>query len=504
MNLEIRVENAPLKVGDEFLKYEIRALLGHGDHAYVYEAFDPMLERLVAIKLIPDPPNSRRDLAQRSLEQGPLLRDLSHPNLVSVYDIGTIGDDLVYIVMERLTGNSLRDLLTERHTLPLADVLSVGIQVAEGMAWAHAMQVIHRDLKPENIFVTDNAGIKVINAGITSFIVPSGMTTEWDCVRGTLLYMSPEHLQGFGVTARSDIFSLGTLLYECFVGKPPALIGPEGATLDDIAWRQICQMPALLSDVLPEVPEIAARLIQQMLAKEAVLRFDTMDTVAVSLREVYRRLVTEVSPKLEEPTPYVVFPSSAIGMKSAAPREERASAESVIAGAERLVNAVNPGTAIAAGERTTRTDEDGTRGAARAPGHWYVVALLLALIAIGAWLMLRSRFSHSETPADSADLANASESAAVVPKRLTARKSTDSLAVPATTSAFPGAASRPTEPAARPNGTENQTKSGDYEENRVGGNASASPPPAPVLKGEARPGAPRVPASAPPPNELVF
>ena len=344
MKLAITSDSAPLKVGDEFLKYEIRALLGHGDHAYVYEAVDPMLDRLVAIKLIPEPPNSRRDLVQRSLEQAPILRDLNHPNLVSVYDVGTVGDELVYIVMERLIGRTLRSLLVEQRTLKLEEVLSIGIQVAEGMSWAHVQQVIHRDLKPENVFITEKHVVKVINTGITSFIVPSGMTTEWGCVHGTLLYLSPEHIQGFGVTARSDIYSLGTLLYECLAGSPPALVGTGQLSLDEVTMRQISLMPPLLNELSPDVPESLAQLIQQMIAKEAVLRFGTMDEVAIRLREIQKQLLSESvdsSSENLEPRPYIVFPSSALGMKATQAKDEARAPEQVLAGAERLVNALS-------------------------------------------------------------------------------------------------------------------------------------------------------------------
>ena len=111
MNDQICTEAAPLKVGEEFVRYQIRSLIGHGDHAHVYDAYDPFLEREVAIKVIPDPPNSQRDLVQRALEQEAILRDLRHPNLVSVFEVGTIGDNLVYVVMERVKGQPLRELL---------------------------------------------------------------------------------------------------------------------------------------------------------------------------------------------------------------------------------------------------------------------------------------------------------------------------------------------------------------------------------------------------------
>jgi serine/threonine protein kinase len=113
----------------------------------VYEAYDPLLDRTVAIKLVPESPSSRRDLVQRSPDLAPLLRELRHPNLVSVYDVGTVGDELVYIIMDRLIGRTLRSVLLEQHTLTPLELLPIGIQVAEGMARAHLQHVIHRDLR---------------------------------------------------------------------------------------------------------------------------------------------------------------------------------------------------------------------------------------------------------------------------------------------------------------------------------------------------------------------
>jgi serine/threonine protein kinase len=116
------------------------------------------------------------------------------------------------------------------------------------------------------------------------------MVTERDRLRGTLLYMSPEHIQGFGVTDSCDIYALGTVMYECLTGSPPVLIGSENLTLDDVVWRQVAHMPPQLNDVVPAMPQYLGRTIQQMLAKEAVLRFATMEEVASRLREARRRI----------------------------------------------------------------------------------------------------------------------------------------------------------------------------------------------------------------------
>jgi eukaryotic-like serine/threonine-protein kinase len=320
MNDEICTETAPLKVGEEFVRYQIRSLIGHGDHAHVYDAYDPFLEREVAIKVIPDPPNSQRDLVQRALEQEAILRDLRHPNLVSVFEVGTIGDNLVYVVMERVKGQPLRQLLLERQLLTPLEVANIGLQVAEAMSFAHSQMVIHRDIKPENIFILPSGEVKVINTGITSFIVPSGMVTERDRLRGTLLYMSPEHIQGFGVTDSCDMYSLGTVLYECLAGMPPVLIGSENLTLDDVVWRQVAHMPPQLDDLVPNMPKLLARTVQQMLAKEAVLRFATMDAAAARLREARRRISTGVgtdSPDSEPEKPNDDFKATVVALDDA-------------------------------------------------------------------------------------------------------------------------------------------------------------------------------------------
>ena len=478
MNVELSPDAAPLKVGDEFLKYEIRALLGHGDHAYVYEALDPMLDRIVAIKLIPDPPNSRRDLVQRSLEQAPILRDLNHPNLVSVYDVGTIGDHLVYIVMERLVGRTLRSRLGEQHALPLAEVLSIGIHAAEGMAWAHVQQVIHRDLKPENVFLTNSHGTKVINAGITSFIVPSGMTTEWGSVRGTLLYMSPEHVQGYGVTARSDIYALGSTLYECVAGCPPALVNAGQLTLDEVAWRQISFMPPPLNELSPDVPESFTNLIQQMIAKEAVLRFGTMDEVSMRLQEIQKQLrAADGTDGAQQQRPHIVFPSSALGIKAATNPERTPSSNDIVAGAERLVGA------LADLERSEPTPQPLQPPPQADSPHRRIVGMAITL-GVLAGILIALLKSHE--PASSAEA-----------------RSAERRAVPGGSPSIASPSRRPMGPSASLGDVKTPKESDAYAMGGASVAASSTPRAAPVINpGKTR--APEPKAKARAPGELVF
>ena len=480
MNVELNSDCAPLKVGEEFLKYEIRALLGHGDHAWVYEAHDPLLDRVVALKLIPEPPNSKRDLVQRSLEQGPLLRDLHHSNLVSVFDVGTIGDHLVYIVMERLLGQTLRSALVERRQLTPLEVLPIGIQVAEGMAWAHVLQVIHRDLKPENVFLTENSEVKVLNTGITSFIVPSVMTTERDWVRGTLLYMSPEHVQGYGVTGRSDIYSLGTLLYECLAGKAPILFGEDRPNLEALTWRQISQMPAPLEELVPGVPGHLSRIIQQMLAKEAVLRFGTMDEVAVRLRESNDRLLAESGASNDanqQQRPYIVFPCSALGMKAAAVPDAGPAEKDVVAGAARLLSAAAAAKSDHKHERTESTPSKPDAAPKKPRRRVVLIAVALGAVAGVAIALMRTGASSSEQP----DSPSGSQ---IQPATGNQQPSSPGTSAAASIHTGPSVASpseRPTRVEASLGAAKNQNKPDTYEHWDAGAISSRRPDAQPVI-----------------------
>jgi serine/threonine protein kinase len=279
----LNADAGPLAAGDQFLKYEIRGLLGRGGHASVYEGYDPFLDRCVAIKVMVNPADPGRDLRRRAQLEARVLCRLKHPNIVTVMDAGAT-DHFVYIIMEVLEGRTLRDVLLDVRTLTVAETLLLGACVADGVQAAHVDQVIHRDLKPENIFVQADNSVKVLDFGIAKFLGEGAMTTRQDLLHGTMPYMSPEHLQGKAVTPRSDIFALGAILYELLAGTPPCLIGLAERTMNAVALAQIRQIPPPLDKLNPAVPGHVASLIQRMIAKNPVERFASMQEVSDALR----------------------------------------------------------------------------------------------------------------------------------------------------------------------------------------------------------------------------
>ncbi len=286
-------EQGPFAPGEQFQKFEIRRLIGRGGHAYVYHGYDGFLDRHIALKVIPDPIERGRDLQRRAQLEARVLCKLQHPNLVHVFDAGTIDDEIVFLVMELLEGRTLRDVFREYRSLSVAEVLRIGAQIADGVHAAHERNAIHRDLKPENVFVQAGNAIKVLDFGIAKLLGASNQTTQKDLLHGTMLYMSPEHLQGLGVTPRSDIYALGTILYEAVAGGPPCLLGVEEPTIRELAWIQISRIPRPLDELVPGVPHFVARAIQRMLAKDPADRFATMDEVAALLRANLLRLEAE-------------------------------------------------------------------------------------------------------------------------------------------------------------------------------------------------------------------
>lgn len=286
-------EQGPFAPGEQFQKFQIRRLLGRGGHAYVYHGYDQFLDRHIALKVIPDPIERGRDLQRRAQLEARVLCKLQHPNLVHVYDAGTIDGELVYLVMELLEGRTLRDVFREHRVLTVPEVLRLGAQIADGVQAAHEMNAIHRDLKPENVFVQQGNAIKVLDFGIAKLLGASSQTTQKDLLHGTMLYMSPEHLQGLGVTPRSDIYALGTILYEALAGGPPCLLGVTDPTIRELAWIQISRVPTPLDQLVSGVPHYVARGIQRMLAKAPADRYASMAEVAELFRSYLLRLEAE-------------------------------------------------------------------------------------------------------------------------------------------------------------------------------------------------------------------
>jgi serine/threonine-protein kinase len=259
-----------MKIG----RYEILEEIGQGAMGTVYRARDPLIERTVAIKTVPiaQLQQAGTDAEARFLREAQSAGRLSHPNIVTIYDVGE-ADGLAYIAMEYLPGATLRDLMN-KGPMPLDLALDTAMQMAEALAFAHEHGVIHRDIKPANVVVTSARGrIKLTDFGIARLVnhdhTPSGH------MLGSPRYMSPEQAMGRDVDGRSDIFSLGAVLYEMLTGR----YAFDGDNLSTIVYRVIHDVPVAAARLRPQVPAGLAQLLGRMLSKNPGARPDARELV---------------------------------------------------------------------------------------------------------------------------------------------------------------------------------------------------------------------------------
>jgi serine/threonine protein kinase/ABC-type transport system substrate-binding protein len=262
-------------------RYQILRELGRGGMGVVYLARDPLLKRDVAIKVI-SPDFLGPESAERFKREAQVVANMDHPSIVGVYDIGEHGGSL-FFVMPYVAGTNLRSFIKEG-ALSLGEVIDIGIQVAEALEYSHSKEVVHRDIKPENILVArddsslDGTRVRVTDFGLAMVSARSHLTKTGTLV-GTIAYLSPEQLTAGDLDGRTDIYSLGIVLYECLVGKPP-YIGELQSILYRIA-HEIPQAPrALGADISEELEEI----IMRMLEKDSSKRFQRAKEVSDALK----------------------------------------------------------------------------------------------------------------------------------------------------------------------------------------------------------------------------
>ena len=275
-------------VGRTLDRYEIVSLLGAGGMGAVYRARDTDLHRDVAIKVLPKPSEENSTRIERFNREIRTVARLSHPNIVEIYAHGQ-ADGLSYAVMELLKGKNLRERMRGR-ALPIQTALDIGVAVANALGEAHNNGVLHRDVKPENIFITSNGGVKILDFGLARDVGPvsstadtmtreASLTTE-GVVVGTTGYMSPEQVRGFTLDARSDIFSLGCVLYEMLSGVHPfrreTRVDTQAAILNDD--------PADLTGVRPELPPVLELVVNRCLRKNPEERFESAKDVAFAIQ----------------------------------------------------------------------------------------------------------------------------------------------------------------------------------------------------------------------------
>src|SRR5712691_8128601 len=246
-------------------RYEISAELGRGGMGVVYRARDPVLNRDVAVKLIP-PTLLTAETEQRFQREAQLVAQVDHPAIVSIHDFGSHQGSL-FFVMPLVQGTNLRSYLRERSLL--GDILDIGIQVAEALEYSHAHGVVHGDIKPENIMVAHEGGrlrVRVMDFGLARAATESRLTKSGAMV-GTLSYLSPEQVAAKVVDGRSDIYCRGTVLYECVVGEPPF-----SGEIQSVLYRIVHELPQPPRSLGAAIDEELEGAILGCLAKEPARR----------------------------------------------------------------------------------------------------------------------------------------------------------------------------------------------------------------------------------------
>lgn len=261
-------------------RYEILGELGQGAMGVVYKAKDPLIDRVVAIKTI----NLGLALEEKEEYEGRFYQEakaagrLNHPNIVTIYDVGKSGD-VAYIAMEFLQGRELRDIMNDDGRLPVDQVLDIVAQVALGLAYAHEHEIVHRDVKPSNIMVVRDGHVKITDFGIAR-MASSAVRTQTGMVLGSPKYMSPEQVMGKNIDQRSDIFSLGVMLYEMLTGQAPF----NGENVNAIMYQTLNAAPPLPNSLNPAVPEMLNFIVAKALAKSVDDRYQNAKDFATDLR----------------------------------------------------------------------------------------------------------------------------------------------------------------------------------------------------------------------------
>jgi len=280
-----------LSPGSRLGPYEIVAALGAGGMGEVYRARDSRLGREVAVKVLPGDLSTDQDRVRRFEQEARSASALDHPNIITIYDIGS-ADSTLFIAMQYVEGKTLRELLSSG-PLPTKKVLEISVQIAEGLAKAHAAGIIHRDLKPENVMVSKDGFVKILDFGLAKLTapqneeqlseIPTAMAdTRPGMVMGTVGYMSPEQASGKALDFRSDQFSFGSILYELSTGKRAFQRSTTAETLTAI----IREEPEPVGAVNPRAPAPLRWIVERCLAKDPDERFGTTRDLARDIASI--------------------------------------------------------------------------------------------------------------------------------------------------------------------------------------------------------------------------
>jgi serine/threonine protein kinase/beta-lactam-binding protein with PASTA domain len=262
-------------------RYELHERIGRGGMADVFMARDLLLDRDVAVKILFPEHAVDPNFVERFRREAQSVAGLNHPNIVGVYDWGQTGNTY-FMAMEFVKGRTLAEVLRRQGRLTARSAASVGGSIANALAYAHRNNVVHRDIKPANILMASNGDIKVVDFGIARALdsAHDGGLTQDGAVMGTATYFSPEQAKGDGLDLRSDLYSLGIVLYELVTGKPPF----SGESALATAYKQVHDVPTRMKDHAADVPPALEAIVSKCMAKEPTRRYATAEQLRDDLR----------------------------------------------------------------------------------------------------------------------------------------------------------------------------------------------------------------------------
>ena len=268
-------------------RYEILEILGEGGMAFVYKARDMQLERFVAIKTLKPNYVNQETFVDRFKREAKTAANLNHPNIVQIFDWGIEKEP--YFVMEYIEGNTLTSIIAKNRTISLSDILFIGAQVSNGLHAAHQKGLVHRDIKPGNIMITPDGKVKVTDFGIVSLQNEESDITKTGSVLGTASYISPEQAQGKPVSIESDLYSLGTVLYELITGRAPF----SGDSPISTATKHLTEKPEKPSMFRRDLPKGVETAILKLLEKATYDRFKSAEDLRATLLQQRKALQSE-------------------------------------------------------------------------------------------------------------------------------------------------------------------------------------------------------------------
>ena len=292
--------------GTRLGRYEIRSKIGAGGMGDVYQAHDTELDRTVAIKILPEDVAADQQRLQRFNQEARAVSALNHPHILTIHEIG-VSENVNFIATEFIDGETLRKRIEAG--IKLIDILDIAIQAGGALSAAHHAGIVHRDIKPDNIMVRRDGYIKLLDFGLAKLIVSTSSASDAEAqtmamintsagsVVGTAKYMSPEQAKGIGVDARTDLWSLGAVIYEMVTRSEPFVGETPTETISLILQRD----PPPLQTYVNEAPEELQRIVSKALTKKRTDRYQTADEMVADLRNLKRKL--EVSAEMSGTLP---------------------------------------------------------------------------------------------------------------------------------------------------------------------------------------------------------